>query len=162
MGYHLTIQFDSFELADTTDSIILVEFYKNADWLENVNDLKSRTRNLLKYDLDSTKFELSEGASFIGSSPKTITPPTIMLKINMRRNFGTGETIDYVKVIPIVFDTPLKNFAQVSLTNINIGAYLKIPSEQIAIRVLSSDSFEIVSQNSLIRKPEINTLVKFD
>ena len=84
------------------------------------------------------------------------------MKVHVGRNLDTGETIEYVKVIPMVFETPLKNFAQISLTNIKISHYLKIPSEQIAIRVLSNDSFEIVPQGSLISKPRINTLVKFD
>lgn len=162
VGYNLAIRFEGFEPADSMDSILYVEFYKDADWIESPEDLKNRSRGLVKYDLKAAYFQLSEGVSFIGSSPKTIKPPTIIMKIGMRRNFGAGETIDHVKIIPIVFDTPLKNFAQISLTGVNINSYLKIPSDQIAIKVLSSGSFEIVTQKSLETQPVINTLIRFD
>ena len=160
-GYHLRLQFEKFEPV-ASDSIMYVEFYKNASEIESSLENKNRYIELIKSDLDSACFELAEGVHFIGSSPKTILPPTIIMKVGVRRHSSSGITMDYEKMVLIVFNVPLENFARISLMDININTYLQMPDESIAIKVLSKDSYEIVPQETMMVKPVFNTLVKFD
>lgn len=162
MGYQFSIQFDQFQPKDSNDSIVSVVFYRNVTALSRSKGREQKTNHLLRSDLDSAFFVVSEGHSFIGSSPKTITPPTLFMNIEIQRRYADGTRIKYIKTIPILFDAPMKNFAQIALTNVNIQPYLGISSGEIALRVLSESTFEIIDQTSLETQPMMHTLLRYD
>jgi len=162
MGYHFSIKFEQFQPKESSDSIVSVSFYKNVNALPNSNRSKQTSIHLMKNDLDSASFAVSEGHSFIGSSPQMITPPTLFMNIEIERKYTDGAIVHYIKTIPILFVVPLKNFARIALTEVNVQSYLGVPSDEIAIRVLSETTFEIVDQSGLETRPVLGTLIRFE
>lgn len=160
-GYHLTLQFDSFEV-EPSDSIVAIEFFKSDLPLTVSNASNRSVPKLVRCNIDSANFELFEGASFIGSSPKTILPPTIYMNIVIRSFRGNGISLEYTKTIPIKFEKPLENLAIVSLLNINVNSFLQNLSDPIVIKVLSKESYEIVHRNMYFEVPAADQLTKFE
>lgn len=161
-GYLFSIQFEQFQPKESSDSIVSVTFYRNTTALPKPHDRSTGTMQLIKNDLDSAHFKLTEGHSFIGSSPRTITPPTLFISIEIARNFEDGTRMYYVKTIPIIFAVPLENFAQIDLTEVKIRSHLGVSKDEIAIQVLSETTFEIVDQSNLDPKPAMQTLLRFE
>lgn len=161
-GYSFSIQFESLKPIDSNDSIVSLELYKNSNHISKSQGSTQCSFNLLSHDLDSAFFVVAEGCSFIGSSPTKIKPPTIILRFGIRRKVNNGSSINYFKIIPIVFDEFPESFAVISLFHVEINHFSGIPSDDIVIKVVSKNSYEIIEQESLEVKPVINTLLRFE